>query len=61
MRDDHYDRVEVAGEIVDETERAFLFFDGTRHEWFPKGQVEWDPDEKVLRLPKWLAKARGMI
>lgn len=53
------DLVDIAGQIVGETERAWRFYDGTKTEWVPKSQCEWDEMEKVMSIPTWLAYEKG--
>jgi hypothetical protein len=53
--------VDIAGEITVETERAWRFSDGLRLVWLPKSQCEWDPDQKVMVVPVWLAKEKELI
>lgn len=58
---DRDERAEIAGEIRDETDRAWLFHDGARNAWLPRSLCEWDADTKTMDLPLWLAKKRGLI
>lgn len=51
--------VEISGEVRRESERAYLFFDGSREAWVPKSQVE--TAENGLHMPEWLAKDKGFI
>lgn len=53
--------VDIAGDIKDETEKAYRFFDGTRTEWLPKSQCEWDERDKTMTMPEWLALEKGLI
>jgi hypothetical protein len=55
------DLVDIAGEIRGETEAAFRFFDGDITVWLPKSQCTWEPDEKVMTMPEWLAKEKELI
>ena len=50
------DLVDVAGEIHAETDKAYQPYDGARTVWIPKSQCEWDPDDKTMAMPEWLAK-----
>jgi hypothetical protein len=54
---------DISGELVQpyETEKAYLFNDGTRTVWLPKSYCEWDPDAKEMTMPEWLAKDKGLI
>ena len=53
--------VDIDGEIVFETEKAYRFDDGVRKVWLPKSQVEWSKDEKYMTMPHWLAKDKELI
>jgi hypothetical protein len=59
----HHDKrlVDIAGFVRVETGLAFLFFDGTRQVWLPKSQVEWDPSERVMTMPEWLGRDKGLL
>jgi hypothetical protein len=52
---------DISGEIQGETEKAYRFFDGTRTVWLPKSQCEWDPQDKTMTMPEWLAKEKELI
>lgn len=52
--------IDIAGELRNETDRAFRIFDGRRTEWVPKSQVEQN-DDGTFTMPEWLAKERGFI
>lgn len=53
--------IDVAGEIVGETDRAFRFYDGKETVWLPKSQCEWDKDDKTMAMPEWLAEEKGLV
>lgn len=55
------DLVDISGEIREEREKAYLFYDGTRMVWLPKSQCEWDQDDKTMAMPLWLAKDKELI
>ena len=55
------DLVDIAGEIHGETEKAYRFFDGLRYVWIPKSQCEWDPNDKKMTMPEWLAQEKELI
>jgi hypothetical protein len=57
------DLVDIAGELVApfETEKAFRFHDGKSIVWLPKSQCEWDENDKIMAMPEWLAKDKGLI
>jgi RNase P/RNase MRP subunit p29 len=54
------DLIDIAGEIVHETERAVLFFDGTRKVWLPKAAVEIG-DDGTVTMPERLALEKELI
>lgn len=56
-----FDLIDVDGEIKNETEKAWLFFNGEKEIWLPKSQCYWDPDYKVMRVPEWLCMKEGLI
>lgn len=53
--------IEVAGEIRHEKLLAYLFYDGVRECWLPKSQCQWDPDDKTMQMPEWLAYEKELI
>ena len=53
--------IEIAGEIHEDRPASYLFYDGSKIVTLPKSQVEWDPDDKVMRMPEWLAIDRGLV
>ena len=53
--------VDIDGEIVFETEKAYRFDDGKRTVWLPKSQCEWNKDEKYMTMPTWLAMTKELI
>ncbi len=53
--------VDIAGEITAETGLAYRFHDGLRAVWLPKSQCAWDPDDRVMAMPAWLAKEKELI
>lgn len=52
---------DIAGFVKHETDRAFLFNDGTKDVWLPKSQCEWDEDSQTMTLPIWLAQEKELI
>jgi hypothetical protein len=52
--------VEIAAEIVHETEKAYLLFDGARKEWVPKS-VTQDNEDGTFTMPEQLAQEKGFI
>lgn len=55
------DLVDIAGEIITETEKAYRFYDGTITVWLPKSQCDWDADDRTMAMSEWLAKDKGLI
>ena len=51
----------IDGEVEDETGLAYRFTDGVLRVWLPKSQCEWDEGERVMTMPEWLAKEKGLI
>jgi hypothetical protein len=54
------DLIDIAAEIIAETEKAWRLDDGSRKEWVPKSQVEKN-DDGTFTMPEWLAKDKGFI
>ena len=55
------EKIEIAGEVRQETELAWRFFDGARFLWLAKSQCVWDPAEGTMLVPEWLAFERGLV
>ncbi len=55
------DLVDIAGVLLNETERAYRLNDGTHVVWLPKSQCEWDPTDGTMAMPSWLAKEKELI
>lgn len=57
------DLIDLAGEIRHETERAFLFWDGTDKKpvWLPKSLCKWDEQSREMTMPEWIAIEKGLI
>lgn len=61
--------VEVAVEIVADTDLALLVSDGDRQAWLPKSQlIDYEDSGLIyegkavtLTMPEWLAKDKGLI
>jgi len=55
--------VDISGQVVHETVKAWFFFDGLRTVWIPKSQGEVYHEGKVttLTIPEWLAKEKELI
>lgn len=52
------DKVEIAAEMIHETELAYLLNDGDAEAWVPKSEVD-DLGGGVWEMPEWLAVKRG--
>ena len=70
----NHDIIEIAGQIIHETDKAYLFTDGTmlknsdgkssaspKGQWIAKSQCEWDDKDKTMQMPEWLAMEKGFI
>lgn len=53
--------VAVAGEIHDQTEKAYKFFDGLIAVWLPKSQCKYDEKQKAMIMPEWLSYEKKLI
>lgn len=65
MSDGDEDMIEVHCEIVRQTPKAI----GIRPEgwpsdddlvWLPVSQIDWEDDEDVVFVPRWLASKKGL-
>lgn len=54
------DLIEIAADVLHETEKAWLISDGGEAVWVPKSQVE-DNGDGTFTMPEWLARAKGFI
>ena len=52
--------IDIAVEIIAETERAWRLDDGTHKEWVPKSLVENNGDG-TFAMPEWLAKDKRFL
>lgn len=52
--------IDITGEVLFDTEKAYRFNDGTKEVWLPKSQCEWDEDAKEMTMPEWLATEKGL-
>lgn len=60
------DLVDIAGEIIHETDKAIRFFDGARKVWLPKAAIEietgsFGDNNVVIAMPERLAKEKELI
>jgi hypothetical protein len=53
--------VEIAAEVIHETEKAYLLFDGVRKAWVPKSVVEANHDGTSFLMPERLAQEKEFI
>ena len=57
--------IEAAFELRDETDKAFLVFDGIHKLWLPKSQIvsmrHISGIDYEIRLPYWLAYKKGIV
>jgi hypothetical protein len=53
--------VDIAAEKLGETAAAYRIFDGTKVEWVPKSQVDYNEDDGIFTMPMWLAKEKEFI
>jgi hypothetical protein len=59
-----YTKLEVVGEVMHETDKAYLFrpteLAGDEEDvWLPKSQCEWV--EGMMLVPMWLAEEKGLV
>lgn len=59
--------IEIACEVLRETDSAFHISDGVTTCWLPKSQVEHHPEtdprkrSSIMVMPIWLAKDKGLL
>lgn len=53
--------IDITGQILSETERAYFFTDGEKKVWLPKSQVEWDEEDNTITMPEWLAIEKELV
>ena len=51
---------DFAGQKRNETEKAFLIFDGDQEVWLPKSHVEENGDG-TFTIPQWLAEEKKIV
>lgn len=51
----------IPGEVIRETEKAWLFSDGVEKIWLPKSRCEWDEGEGMMSVPEWMAIEKGLV
>ena len=56
------DLIDLSGGVVaGETDKAFRFVYEDKTVWLPKSQVEWDPSDRTMTLPSWLAEEKELV
>jgi hypothetical protein len=53
--------IDIAATMLHETANAYRIFDGTKTEWVPKSQVEYNEEDSTFTMPEWLAKEKEFI
>jgi hypothetical protein len=55
--------LEFKGDIIGETEKAWLFDHDEASDavWVPKSQCTWDNDTSTMTIPQWLAKEKELV
>lgn len=57
-------KVEVAGKIIEDREKAILFDDGGGARWLAKSQIDFDVERDgtvIVWMPKWLAMEKKFV
>ncbi len=49
------------GVVIHETELAYKFVSGDDTTWLPKSECTWDPDNRTMTVPEWLAIEKGLV
>lgn len=58
---DRDERLPFVGEVIRETEKAWLFkTDHDEQYWLPKSQCTWDDDTHRMWVPNWLVEEKEM-
>lgn len=52
--------IDIAAEVVHETDNAWLLYDGSVEEWVPKS-VAQDNEDGTFTMPERMAKQKGFI
>lgn len=53
--------IDCEGELINETDAAWLFKYEGEEVWLPKSQCEWDEGAGVMKIPEWLLIKQGLI
>ena len=53
--------VEISGEVWEERDKSWCFYDGSVKVWLPKSRCKWNPDEKIMTIPEWIAIEDGLV
>lgn len=55
------DVFEFSGELIHETDDAYLVSDGDEEYWLPKSQTDYNKQDGTFSVPVWLAEKKGII
>lgn len=44
-----------------ETEKAYLFINGTKKIWVPKSLCDWDQTDSTLQIERWVAEDKELV
>lgn len=61
LMSDEDETVELDGEIQEDRDVSWRFYDGKVTTFLPKQLCTWDPDTKKMTVPVWLAEQRGLV
>jgi hypothetical protein len=55
--------LDFKGDIVGETEKAWLFDHDKAPDavWVPKSQCQWDDATSTMTIPQWIAKEKDLV
>jgi len=57
----HRQLADIEGEIIHQTEKAWLFSNGEKQAWIPKSVGEWDQDTATMTLPYNIAVDKELV
>jgi hypothetical protein len=60
-REKHADMVRLTGTALLGTAKAIVFDTGVARVFLDKNVITVEPDGKAVRLPRWLAKQKGLV
>lgn len=49
------------GVVIHETDDAYKFVSGENTVWLPKSRCTWNPDNRTMTVPEWLAIEKGLV